>query len=205
MLFPVQGEKDCLAEGKLQRLKCACSKRGAAGGGCTSSTTTTTTTTTTEVKLEQSVSPAASDSAASSSSPEDKLTPHHLHHHHHRLKLENNNVKCESCSSAERRDGDDSADDDDPGGVDDEQRQHHHQGQPRHHVGSCRVKCEAGYKCELMKCEQCAKEAGQLMEMDKDSGILEDDAGSSKLETDTEVKEELNGIVSFSYHTLFEC
>ncbi|XP_012284768.1 uncharacterized protein LOC105702077 isoform X2 [Orussus abietinus] len=82
----------------------------------------------------------------------------------HNFKLENNNVKCESC---------------------------------RVEVGenlpcagaNCDVKCESGYKCEILKCEQCMKE-GQMaiLEIDKDSGILMID---DKLEADAGVKEEL--------------
>lgn len=140
-----------------------------------------------EVKLEQSVSP-ASDEAGSDKPPSSSSTPssahqhhHHHHHHHHSFKLENNNVKCESRYLAIE---DGSATASSTASASDDQ-------QPR--VG-----------CLVLKCEQCVKEAGQLaiMEMDKDSGILEDDAGSGKLETDTEVKEELNALVSC---TLFFC
>lgn len=54
-------------------------------------------------------------------------------------------------------------------------------------VANCNVKRESDYKCE-----QCMKECQMaIMEMDKDSGIVIDD----KLETDTEVKEELNDVV----------
>nr|XP_031847276.1 protein piccolo isoform X2 [Nomia melanderi] len=84
----------------------------------------------------------------------------------HTFKLENNNVKCESCSVE--------------------------MGDNLTCVANCNVKCESDYKCDIMKCEQCMKE-GQMaiLEIDKDSGILLDD----KLDTDTDVKEELNDVV----------
>ena len=85
----------------------------------------------------------------------------------HSLKWENNNVKCESCSIEI--------------------------GENLSCAANCNVKCESGYKCEILKCEQCVKE-GQMavIDMDKDSGILLID---DKLENDTEVKEELNDVV----------
>lgn len=89
----------------------------------------------------------------------------------HDFKLENNNVKCESCSV---------------GLV---------VGQENISCSAnCNVKCESGYKCEIMKCEQCMKE-GQMaiLELEKDSGILLID--EKRLEADTGVKEELNDVV----------
>lgn len=85
----------------------------------------------------------------------------------HNFKLENNNVKCESCSVEI--------------------------GENLSCSANCNVKCESGYKCEIMKCEQCDKD-GQMsmLDMDKDLGILLID---DKLETDTEVKEEINDVV----------
>ena len=85
----------------------------------------------------------------------------------HNFKLENNNVKCESCSVEI--------------------------GENLTCVANCNVKCESGYKCEMLKCEQCDKEGEMaILDMEKDSGILLID---DKLETDTEVKEELNDVV----------
>lgn len=85
----------------------------------------------------------------------------------HNFKLENNNVKCESCSVEI--------------------------GENLTCAANCNVKCESGYKCEILKCEQCDKEGEMaILDMDKDSGILLID---DKLETDTEVKEELNDVV----------
>lgn len=85
----------------------------------------------------------------------------------HNFKLENNNVKCESCSVEI--------------------------GENLSCSANCNVKCESGYKCEILKCEQCDKD-GQItmLDMDKDLGILLID---EKLENDTEVKEELNDVV----------
>ncbi|XP_024937296.1 uncharacterized protein LOC107264252 isoform X1 [Cephus cinctus] len=84
------------------------------------------------------------------------------------FKLENNNVKCESCSVASV-------------------------GENLPCAANCEVKCESGYKCEIIKCEQCMKE-GQMtiLEIDKDSGILMID---DKLETEPDVKEEMNDVV----------
>lgn len=79
------------------------------------------------------------------------------------LKMENNNVKCESCSMDITEN--------------------------ITCVANCNVKCESEYKCESLKCEQCAKAC--LIEMDKDSGIVIDD----KCENDAEVKEELSDVV----------
>lgn len=79
------------------------------------------------------------------------------------FKLENNNVKCESCSL-------------ELGG-----------GLPC--VANCNVKCESDYKCDIMNCEQCMKEGGMTLEVDKDSGIDE------KLDSDPNVKEEVDVMV----------
>ncbi|XP_012254256.2 uncharacterized protein LOC105685030 [Athalia rosae] len=81
------------------------------------------------------------------------------------LKLENNNVKCESCS--------DEVSENIPC------------------ESNCNVKCESGYKCEILKCEQCVKGQMAILDIDKDSGILLID---DKLEGDG-VKEELNDVV----------
>ncbi|CAB0044938.1 unnamed protein product [Trichogramma brassicae] len=156
-----------------------------------------------EVKIEQSVSPASDSVGSTTCEPEASSTPmklhhhqphnhpqhhhphhQHPHHHHHGLNIENNNVKCEACSS---------------GSVSD-QTELESEGQHHHHAQTpmvCRVKCETGCGgCDILKCEQCIKESGQLSnsEIDKDSGILEDDAGCGKMEIDTEVKEELNAL-----------
>lgn len=115
--------------------------------------------------------------------------------------MENNNVKCESWQQQRNEDTNE---------LDPSSLHHHHPAaaataaEDVHHVMDCgtgyRVKSEGSYKCEILKCEQCAKDAaGQLSctEIDKDSGILEDDAGSAKLDIDTtDVKEELGTLVS---------
>uniref|UniRef100_A0ABD2VZJ8 BAH domain-containing protein n=1 Tax=Trichogramma kaykai TaxID=54128 RepID=A0ABD2VZJ8_9HYME len=153
-----------------------------------------------EVKIEQSVSPASDSVGSTTCEPEASSTPmklhhhqphnhpqhHHPHHHHHHhgLNIENNNVKCEACSSGSVSDQTE---------LESESQHHHHAQTPM----VCRVKCETGCGgCDILKCEQCIKESGQLSnsEIDKDSGILEDDAGCGKMEIDTEVKEELNAL-----------
>lgn len=83
----------------------------------------------------------------------------------HNFKMENNNVKCESCSM-ELGDG-------------------------LPCVANCNVKCESDYKCDIMKCEQCMKEGGIVLELDKNPGIVLDD----KLDGDPNVKEELDVVV----------
>lgn len=81
------------------------------------------------------------------------------------LKIENNNVKCESCS------------DDVSENIPCE--------------ANCNVKCESGYKCELLECGQCVEGQMAILDIDKDSGILLID---DKLESDG-VKEEINDVV----------
>lgn len=83
----------------------------------------------------------------------------------HNFKIENNNVKCESCNM-ELSDG-------------------------LPCVANCNVKCESDYKCDIMKCEQCMKEGGIVLELDKNPGIVLDD----KLDGDPNVKEELDVVV----------
>ncbi|XP_014482379.1 PREDICTED: uncharacterized protein LOC106748416 [Dinoponera quadriceps] len=84
---------------------------------------------------------------------------------YHNFKMENNNVKCESCSM-ELGDG-------------------------LPCVANCNVKCESDYKCDIMKCEQCMKEGGIVLELDKNPGIVLDE----KLDGDPSVKEELDVVV----------
>ncbi|XP_011505333.1 PREDICTED: uncharacterized protein LOC105368115 [Ceratosolen solmsi marchali] len=150
-----------------------------------------------DVKLEQNVSPANSMTDDSKTTHgASKLHGQQCHQHkkyHRNLKLENNNVKCELCNvefqQKRIRIGK-------PATVSaiDEGQQRDQQLEHITCASSCKIKSESGYKCEIFRCEQCMKEAGQLaiMEMNKNSGILDDDAASSKLETDAEVKEELN-------------
>ena len=182
----LQAENDCNDGKRSNTIKCAHKQRTAAA-----------TASSCEVKLEQSDSPSATESTDNKP----------LRAQQHSVKLENNNGKCESCSvDSGRHSSSVTADDMEHDDVvasntvdaDDDNDDAQQQQRP----SPCRVKSEQGYKCEILKCEQCAKEAGHLanMEIDKDSGILDDDAGSGKLETDTDVKDELlTTLVSIRY------
>jgi hypothetical protein len=183
-------------EGKIHSKKCAYNQLQAMT--CTSEY---------DVKLEQSISPTNSTTADSETIHDDfKLhdKQYHQHKSNHKhlqsLKLENNNIKYESCN-AELQQRCNTIEKTATISIIEEEQQIDQQLEHITYPPSCRIKCESGYKCEMLRCEQCIQEAGQLaiMEMDQDSGILDDDGASSKLDTDAEVKEELKVLVIFTF------